>query len=421
MIKCDAAMFHPLPLFVGLRYARARTHRYFVSFITWVSLAGVCVGVAALIVILSVMNGFESELRSRLLALSAPVRVTAAGTQRPDWSGVQQLIAATGGAGTVERYAQLQALAVGRIDTLPLLLRAADGSAARELQSLLVEGTLAPMQRGEGVVLGSLVAQQLGVNVGDQVTLLIPRVVAGSSPQAPQRQFTVAGVFEAGIQDNDGSLVYASMAMLDDVGAARSGAEGLAIQLPEALAAPAFAAKLRLLLDARWPGQLVVTDWTQEHASYFRAIRIEKTMMALILLLIVAVAAFNIVAMLVMVVADKRTDIAILRTQGASPGALAAVFIAQGLVIGWLGVLAGVGLGVLIARNVSAILDLLDRVAGVQLFDADVYYITRVPSELHGVDVLLIAGSALLVTALATIYPAMRAAAVSPAEALRYE
>ncbi len=253
------------------------------------------------------------------------------------------------------------------------------------------------------------------------MTLLIPGVTSGSLPEFRLREFTVVGMFEAGIQDHDGTLAYASLDALDALGAARTGAEGLAVQLPDSLSAPAFAQRLRTSLDARWPGQLTVTDWTEEHASYFRAIKIEKTMMALILLLIVAVAAFNIVAMLVMVVTDKRTDIAILRTLGASPGALAAVFISQGLVIGWFGVLAGVGLGVLIAQNVGTILQALDSVAGLRVFDADVYYITQVPSELHGFDVLLVAGSALLVTALATIYPAMRAAATSPAEALRYE
>jgi lipoprotein-releasing system permease protein len=414
-------MFHPLPLFVGLRYARARTHRYFVSFITWVSLAGVGVGVAALIVILSVMNGFESELRTRLLALSAPVRVIAAGAQRPDWAQVQQQVASVVGGGAVESYAELQVLGVRDGEMLPLVLRGAGPATAQELKQLLVEGELAPMLAGEGIVLGRLAAEQLGVVVGDPVTLLVAAVSNGVLPEPLLREFTVVGVFEAGIQDHDGTLAYASLAALDDLGAARSGAEGLSVQLPDALSAPAMAARLRPLLDSRWPGLLTVRDWTQDHASYFRAIKIEKTMMALILLLIVAVAAFNIVAMLVMVVNDKRTDIAILRTLGASPRALAMVFVSQGLMIGWLGVLAGVGLGVLIARNVGVILQVLDKVTGLQLFDADVYYITQVPSELHGMDVLLVAGSALVVTALATIYPAVRAAATSPAEALRYE
>jgi lipoprotein-releasing system permease protein len=414
-------MFHPLPLFVGLRYARARSNRYFVSFITWVSLAGVCVGVAALIVILSIMNGFGSELRTRLLALSAPVRVVAAGPSHPDWALVQQQVAQVEGGGAVERYVELQVLAVHQPEAVPLMLRATLPSMTAELESLLVNGSMARMQQGESIILGQLVAERLGINVDDPVTLLVPIVTPAGVPEFHLREFTVAGTFEVGLQEHDGTLAYASLETLDALGAARTGAESLAVQLPDALAAPALAAKLGPALAARWPGQLKVIDWTQEHASYFRAIRIEKTMMALILLMVVAVAAFNIVAMLVMVVTDKRTDIAILRTLGASPRALAAVFISQGLVIGWCGVLAGVGLGVLIADNVAAILTFLDEHAGLRIFDSNVYYITQVPSELHGLDVWLVAGCALLVTALATIFPALRAAATSPAEALRYE
>jgi lipoprotein-releasing system permease protein len=414
-------MFHPLPLYVGLRYARARANRYFVSFITWVSLAGVAVGVASLIVILSVMNGFESELRTRLLALSAPLRVSLpAAAAKPDWNALRADVAAAMPGGTVERYSELQVLAVRQPEMLPLLLRGADTAALAELRPLLVEGHIDALGEADGLVLGRLVAEQLGVAVGDSVTMLIPGVTGGELPEAKLREFTVAGVFEAGIQDHDASLAWASLSVLDALGAARSGSEGLAIQMPDALSAPQAAIALRAALATRWP-QVKVVDWTEEHASYFRAIRIEKTMMALILLLIVAVAAFNIVAMLVMVVADKRTDIAILRTFGASPRAVAGIFLAQGLMIGWLGVAAGVLLGVLIASNVGPILDIIQAVTGFTLFDADVYYITAVPSELHRMDVLLVAGSALLVTALATVYPALRAAATSPAEALRYE
>lgn len=414
-------MFHPLPLYIGLRYARARTHRYFVSFITWVSLIGVCVGVAALIVILSVMNGFEGELRNRLLDLSAPVRINVKAAQHPAWDEVRQQVATIPGASAMEPYAALPVLAVRQPAMHPMTVLAAGQLKAAKLESKVQEGSLAPMQRGEGIAMGWYSAKKLGLAVGDPVTLMTPGVVKGGFPDPEMREYTLVAVFDAGIQDTDGKVAYASAEVLEELGSGSAGAQGLEVQVPDPLAAPDYTKKLQQLLDVRWPGAFAVTDWTQEHASYFRAIRIEKTMMALILMLVVAVAAFNIVAMLVMVVNDKRTDIAILRTLGASPRAMSTVFIAQGLVIGWLGVLAGVGLGVLIAVNVEPILGFIKDVAGWQLFDADAYLITEVPSKLRRMDVLLIAGGALLVTALATIYPARRAAATSPAEALRYE
>jgi lipoprotein-releasing system permease protein len=413
-------MFHPLPLYVGLRYARARAHRYFVSFITWVSLLGVCLGVAALIVILSVMNGFGSELRDRLLALSAPVRINAARGVHPDWDAVRADLSARIGGARIERYAEMPALAIGSQERMPLRLRGADPGMQAELSRLLVGGAVDAMARGEGVVVGNLAARQLGVAVGDPLVLMVPTLDDSGLLQVQQREFQVVGLFEAGIPDHDGSLVYASIPVIQGLGASRSGEEGLAINPTDALQAPALAQSLQAHLQQRWPG-LSASDWTQEHASYFRAIRIEKTMMALILLLVVAVAAFNIVAMLVMVVADKRTDIAILRTFGASPRAVAGVFLSQGLVIGWAGVAAGVALGIVVATHVTPILAVLNRFTGLTLFDADVYYFTDVPSELHAADVLLVAGCALLVTTLATIYPALRASRVSPAEALRYE
>src|SRR5437870_587 len=423
-------MFHPLPLYVGLRYVRARSHAFFVSFITWASLLGVGVGVAALIVILSVMNGLESELRDRLLSLGAQVRVTEAaaasgGAARagppPDWHSAMRLVRGAAGVVGVAPYAELQALAVRQPEMWPVVLRGIDPQApdsVRELAHAITQGALAQLTAGSGrIIVGAVIAERLGLTAGDSLTMLIPSVGADGTPAPKLREFSVAGGFEVGLQDHDATLVFAH---LDDVRAlAPPGtvSGGLRVRVQDVLEAPAVAARLRALL----PGGLEVSDWTQDHANYFRAIRIEKTMMALILLLIVAVAAFNLVAMLVMVVTDKRTDIAILRTFGAAPHKVMGVFLTQGLVIGWLGVILGVILGVAIALNVGAIVPFLEHTFGFQIMDSDVYYITAIPSDLRWSNVLAIALAALLLTALATVYPALRASRVAPAEALRYE
>ena len=422
-------MFHPLSIYVGLRYVRARSHEFFVSFITWASLIGVCVGVAALIVILSVMNGFEGELRDRLLSLSAQVRVTEAAApgaavptlSNAQWAQAAARVAGVAGVTDVSRYAELQALAVRQPEMVPVLLRGLDPDAASsrgELGKVIARGQLADLTSGSArVIVGAIIAERLGLNVGDALTLLVPTVTDDGAPAPKLRQFTVAGIFEVGLQDHDGTLVFANLDDVRSLGAEGTASEGLRVRVRDVLGAPAVAAQLRRLL----PGSFEVRDWTQDNANYFRAIRIEKTMMSLILLLIVAVAAFNIVAMLVMVVTDKRTDIAILRTFGAAPRRVMGIFITQGLVIGWLGVLAGVGLGLLLALHVDTIVPFLERTFRFQVMDSDVYYITAIPSEVHWGNILAIAVAALSLTALATLYPAVRAARIAPAEALRYE
>ena len=420
-------MFKPLSLFVGLRYVRARQHTFFVSFITWVSLAGVALGVAALIVVLSVMNGLKGELRDRLLALSAHARVV---DSRPaasvDTAALMARLQAIPGVVGVAPFMDLQALAMHGSEMLPVTLRGIDPQleiAVTDLAPLLLSGELSTLRvdvggtGGNRVLLGESLAEQLGVAVGDAITLLVPIASEAAPPEPRLRVFTVAGTFSAGIQDHDATLALAALADVRAFAPLAVGASGLRLRFADALAVPAYMPAVRA---AAGPAVLV-RDWTQDNASYFRAIRIEKTMVALILLLIVGVAAFNIVAMLVMVVTDKRTDIAILRTLGAAPGTVLRIFMTQGLVIGWCGVGLGVGLGVLVAVNVASIAPFLERLFRFRFFDAEVFYISALPSELHTGDVLWISAAALLLTLAATIYPALRAAQTPPAAALRYE
>jgi lipoprotein-releasing system permease protein len=422
-------MFHPLSLFVGLRYVRARTHKFFVSFITWVSLVGVCLGVAAVIVILSVMNGLGDELRDRLLSLGAHARVVAQTQEgsedvplsREQWNQALEAVRSVPGVKAVAPYAELQVLAVRTPEMLPAVLRGIDPATeqtATELSSTVIEGRLADLLPGtDRVVIGEVIARNLGVIVGDPITLLIPTIAENGAPAPRLREFIVAGVFEVGIADHDGTLLFTH---LDDVRALNSEAragEGLRIRFEDALVAPEMARQVAAVL----PEGFEIIDWTRDHASYFRAISIEKTMMALILLLIVAVAAFNIVAMLVMVVTDKRTDIAILRTFGASPRSVMGVFVTQGLVIGWFGVILGAILGIVISLNVDVIVPALQQTFGFQIMDPNVFYITDLPSNLEWTNVVTISAIALVLTGIATIYPAIRAARTAPAEALRYE
>jgi lipoprotein-releasing system permease protein len=425
-------MFHPLSLFVGLRYVRARTRKFFVSFITWVSLIGVCLGVMALIVILSVMNGLENELRTQLVSLSAHARVVpraadvrteteqGAPPSESDWQNVQRIVGAAEGVKGVARYVEIQGLAIRNPEMLPIVLRGIDPKAeasVTDVATSVARGHLTDLVAGsDRVIVGDVIAERLGLDVGDSLTVLIPAVSAEGAPSPRLRDFTVAGVFEVG-RAEQGGLVFAD---IDDVRALTPGGgsgEGLRIRFQDALSAPALAAKLRPAL----PGGFELFDWTQDNANYFRAVRIEKTMMSLILMMIVAVAAFNIVAMLVMVVTDKRTDIAILRTFGTSPRRVMGVFITQGLVIGWLGVALGLIAGLSIALHIDTIVPFLEHTFHFQIFDSDVYDMPSIPSDVRWPNIVIITVSALLLTGLATLYPAVRASRTAPAEALRYE
>jgi lipoprotein-releasing system permease protein len=414
-------MLRSLPLTVGLRYSRARGHSFFVSFITWVSLLGVCVGVAALIVILSVMNGFESELRGRLLSLAAHATVLAAPGEVLNWrQDVAELRHAAGVIGAapildvdsmLSRGAAMSGAIVRGIDP-------ETEASVSELGSAIREGKLTDLVPGSNrVILGRSLAYELDAAVGDRITAMIPARNGAEGELVPRiREFDVAGIFEVGLQDHDSVLALVNLADAEELHGG-AGAVGVRLKFRDVMAAPVLARAAA----AKLSGRETVRDWTEENAAYFRAIRIEKSMMALILMLIVAVAAFNIVATLVMVVNDKRTDIAILRTLGASPRDIRGIFITQGVLIGWLGTLFGVLLGLVISLNVTAIVAWLERVFDFHIMDPDVYYISGIPSEIHPRDIILIALASLVLTLLATIYPAIRAAHTHPAEALRYE
>jgi lipoprotein-releasing system permease protein len=411
-------MLTPLPLGLGLRYVRARQHQYFVSFISWVSLAGIGLGVAALIAILSVMNGFEGELRSRLLALAAHATLPAAA----DPAALRRLAAKARTQAGVERaepFVEVQGLLSHGATLAGAVLRGIDAGGARDhgaLADAMLDGRLADLAPGSRqVALGRALAFQLQAARGDDVSMLLLRSGSDGGLAPRMGAFTVSGDFEIGLADHDATLAFAS---LEDVAALAGPAASAGVRV--FYADPFEAPRLTPALAATL-GTGAGTDWTVEHAAYFRAIRVEKTMMTVILLLIVAVAAFNVVASLVMVVSEKRNDIAILRTLGLSRGGVVATFIVQGTVIGWIGALAGMGLGVLLALNAGDIVHALELWFGFELFDPAVYYISRIPSELRASDVALVSVAAFSMTLLATLYPARRAAATEPAEALRYE
>jgi lipoprotein-releasing system permease protein len=415
-------MFQPVPVFVGLRYSLAREHSFFVSFITWVSLGGVAIGVLALITVISVMNGFESELRSRLLSLSAHATLTAAeGAPITGWRDrLSELKGAPGLVGAAP-FLDTDAMLSHPPAMGGAIVRGIDPALEPEVSAIsgaMREGKLEALEPGMNrIVLGRMLAYQLQVGVGDTVTVMIPDSTAGDSIVPRLENFEVAGVFEVGLEEQDSVLALIN---LQDAEALRGvgGPTGIRLKFADVLKAPQLAREAA----ARLPAGLLVRDWTQENEAYFRAIRIEKTMMGLILMLIVAVAAFNIVATLVMVVSDKRTDIAILRTLGMTPRGILGVFMTQGLLIGWLGTLIGVALGVALALHVGEVAQVIEHVFGVHIMDdPDVYYTTGLPSEMHPGDVIRIAAAAMLLSLIATVYPSWKASKTQPAEALRYE
>jgi len=404
----------PVELLVGLRYVRSRQAGLFVSFVTWASVGGVALGVAAIIVILSIMNGFEDELRDRLLSLGSHATLTAPSGPLNDWRTLAGRVAGVAGVAGVAPYVESQALLSHGTDMSGATVRGIDPAREPSVSSIapaMISGSVEELNQGSsGVVLGRVLAFQLGVGVGDEIGVLLPQISDSGELEPRIRTFKVVGVFEVGIQDHDSVLALVNLADAIALTGA-PGVTGLRVRFRDLYAAPSLAR----VLAAQF--HLKARDWTEENATYFRAIRIEKLMMTLLLALAVAVAAFNILAILVMVVRAKRTDIAILRTLGMPPAGVIRTFLTQGLVIGSIGTLLGVLAGV----RTALLVPWLQRTLHIQVFDADVFYVTAIPVMVVPRDVLAIAIAALLLTLAATIYPAIGASRTEPADALRYE
>lgn len=410
----------PVSGWIGLRYLRSQRSNQFASFVTLASAIGVALGVAALIVVLSVMNGFENELRQRLTSLTGHAWV--GGREGlSDWQSLRADLERFPGVTQVVPVVELEAVIARGSELTAIVLTGTDPVLEAQTSPLRVgmrAGALDDLTPGSrAIILGEALAARIGARLGDEVTVLVPTKDREHGLQSRLRQFTVRGVFELGVKDHDGSRALVNLEDAAALAGLGARVAGLRVTTTDIFSAP------RLIRDwaARQGNGIVVRDWTEDHATYFRAVRLERIMIMVLLSLIVGVAAFNIVATLVMVVTDKRGSIAILRTLGFGRADIVRIFAVQGVVIGWIGVVGGVVAGVALARNVDTVAPWLERLLGFQFMPADVYYLTALPAELHWDDVIVVGIVALLMTALATVYPALRAAAVAPAEVLRYE
>ena len=383
---------------------------------------GIALGVAALIVVLSVMNGFQKELRARILGVASHVQVSGAAGRLEDWAAVARKTAAhpqvTAAAPFVNAQAMLTFRSAVRGSVVRGILPELEDKVA-DIGAHMTAGRLRGLAAGEfGIVLGAELARALAVGVGDRVTLIAPQGLVTPAGVLPRlKRFRVVGIFEVGMFEYDSGLALVHLSDAQRLFQMGATVSGVRLKLADLFASRAVARELAAQLG----GDLYVSDWTRSHANFFRAVQIEKNVMFIILLLIVAVAAFNIVSTLVMMVTDKRPDIAILRTLGATPASIMKIFIVQGALIGVIGTLIGVAGGVLLALNVETVVPFLERAFSVQFLSREVYYISELPSDLQRGDVLTIAVVSLVLSLVATLYPSWRASRIQPAEALRYE
>ncbi len=416
-------MIRPYELGIGLRYTRARRRSHFISFITGVSIAGLTIGIAVLILVLSVMNGFGKELRARILSAISHVTIAEASGVLQGWHDLAQRLAGDTHVRGLAPYIAGQGLLargkyVSGVEVRGIL--PAEEVKVSEFHDKMVLGELAALKPGEfGIVIGSTLAWKLDLTVGSPVSLVIPQAQASPVGLLPRfKRFVVVGIFRLDQYQYDSGLALVHLEDARLLYRLPQGAvSGLRLKLDDLDAAP----RVAVTLDERLGDRYVVRDWTREHRAFFQALKMEKTVMFIILLCIILVAIFNLVASLVVIVTEKRSDIAILRTLGASPRTILAIFMVQGSVIGVLGTAVGTLVGVLLALNVEAIVQGIERLFDTQFLSPQIYFISQLPSDLQWLDVALVAGSSLAISLLSTLYPAWRASQVQPAEALRYE
>jgi len=412
----------PYELLIGLRYTRAKRRNHFISFISLISMLGIGLGVAALIVVLSVMNGFQKELRTRILGVASHIQIAGINGELTDWQTIAAQVAEHPEVRATAPFVQSQAMFTVDNGVKGVLVRGIlpdQEERVADFAKTIKSGSLDDLRPGEfGVVLGADLARALRVFVGDKVTAIAPQGTVTPAGVVPRlKSFRVVGIFEVGMYEYDSGLALIHMADAQKLYQMEDRVSGVRLKVDDLFQAPRIARELVRYVNA----DAYISDWTKSHANFFRAVAIEKNMMFIILSLIVAVAAFNLVSTLVMAVTDKQADIAILRTLGARPLSIMTVFIVQGALVGFIGLGLGIAGGVALALNIDVVVPFIERMLGIHFLSKEVYYISDLPSDLQWGDVWGVTLIAFVLALLATIYPSWRASRVNPAEALRYE
>lgn len=416
-------MFRPAALFIGMRYTRAKRRNHFISFISLVSMIGIALGIAVLITVLSVMNGFDREIKKRVFSMVPPITISSTTGTLSDWKGLQKLLTQYPLVTSTAPFVTGEVLLNFSGSTQPAVISGilpGEEKSVSEVAEKMVEGKLSDLQPGQfGIVLGENLANSLNARIGDKITIVTPQVSLSPAGVIPRfKRFVVVGVFRAGSGFGfDRSLGFVHLNDVQKLLGMGDNVTGLHLNTKDVFAAPAIAQDLRRQLTA----SANITTWADMFGEFFHAVQLEKTMMFFILLLIIAVAAFNLVSTLMMVVSEKESDIAILRTYGATPAMVMAIFIVQGGIIGIFGTLFGLAGGIILASNVTEIVNWIQNVFHVQFLSSNVYFVNYLPSEIEFSDVAKICCASLLLSLIATVYPAWRASKMDPVESLRYE